>query len=105
MMGNFEPLVHYRVGVTTIHINNNGFSGYGPGFWGRGHDPYTWEVTDHKITRAAEAIESLGYYAERILSPSEIIPSIERALDANKEGRPAFLEFICSRYPVMGNWA
>lgn len=105
MMGNFEPLVHYRIGVTTIHINNNGFSGYGPGFWGRGHDPYTWEVTDHETTRAAEAVSCLGYHAERVTTPSEIIPSIERALEANKNGQPAFLEYICSRYPIMGSWA
>lgn len=105
MMGNFEPMVHYRIGVTTVHINNNGFSGYGPGFWGEGHDPYTWEVTSHDVTKTAEAAACLGYYSERVTAPSEIVPAVERALKANSEGRPALLEFICSCYPVMGAWA
>ena len=46
MMGNFEAVSRYGLGVTTIHINNGGFAGYGPGFWGPGHDPYTHEVSD-----------------------------------------------------------
>jgi len=105
MMGNIEPLVHYGIGITIIHINNNGFAGYGPGFWGKGHDPYTWEVTDHRITKTAEAAESLGCYAERIRDPSEIIPAFKRAMEANGNNQPALLEFICSRYPIMGGWA
>ncbi len=34
MMGNFEALARYGIGTTTLHINNGGYSGYGPGFWG-----------------------------------------------------------------------
>ncbi|MGZ8268136.1 MAG: thiamine pyrophosphate-dependent enzyme, partial [Burkholderiales bacterium] len=47
MMGSFEAVARYRIGITTLHINNGGYSGYGPGFWGEGHDPYTWKVSDH----------------------------------------------------------
>ncbi len=104
MMGNFEPLLHYGIGITTIHINNDGFSGYGPGFWGKGHDPYTWEVTDHKTTRTAKAAEAIGCYAERIEDPEQIIPALKRAFAENEAKRPAFLEFLCSRYPIMGGW-
>ena len=43
MLGNLEALVRHGIGVTTVHIKNGGFSGYGPGFWGPGHD---W-VPDH----------------------------------------------------------
>jgi hypothetical protein len=32
MMGNFEAVARYKIGITTIHINNGGYSGYGPGF-------------------------------------------------------------------------
>jgi acetolactate synthase-1/2/3 large subunit len=39
MMGNFEAVARYKIGITTLHINNGGYSGYGPGFWGSGHDP------------------------------------------------------------------
>jgi acetolactate synthase-1/2/3 large subunit len=105
MIGNFEPLVHYGIGTTTIHINNDGFSGYGPGFWGEGHDPYTAEVTDHQVTHTAEAVKAMGLYAERITEPEEIIPAMERAFKENEKNKPALLEFICSRYPVLGAWA
>src|SRR5438132_1181292 len=44
MMGNFEAIARYKIGITTLHINNGGYSGYGPGFWGAGHDPYTWKA-------------------------------------------------------------
>ncbi|MFC1935770.1 thiamine pyrophosphate-dependent enzyme [Chloroflexota bacterium] len=104
MMGNFEPLVRNKVGVTTIHINNGGFGGYGPGFWGGGHDPYTWEVSDHSVADMSEVAKAVGYYAEDIRDPSEIIPALKRAFDENARNRPAYLEFICRLYPVYGNW-
>ncbi|MFQ6040495.1 MAG: thiamine pyrophosphate-dependent enzyme, partial [Candidatus Poribacteria bacterium] len=105
MIGNFEALVRYNIGVTTIHINNGGFSGYGPGFWGNGHDPYTCEVSDHSVTDMSEAVKALGYYAEHVTEPSEIIPALKRAFDENARNRPAYLEFICCQYPVFGSWA
>ena len=104
MIGNFEPLVRYNIGVTTIHINNGGFSGYGPGFWGDGHDPYTCEVSDHSVTDMSEAVKAMGYYAEHVTEPSEIIPALKRAFDENARNRPAYLEFICCQYPVFGSW-
>ena len=44
MMGNLEVPVREKLGVTVLHISNGGFAGYGPGFWGEGHDPYTHKV-------------------------------------------------------------
>src|SRR5881409_3298690 len=32
MMGNFEAVARYGIGITTLHINNGCYSGYGPGF-------------------------------------------------------------------------
>jgi acetolactate synthase I/II/III large subunit len=49
MLGNLEALVRHGIGVTTVHINNGGFSGYGPGPWGAGHDPYTCQVCAHDV--------------------------------------------------------
>src|SRR5439155_18603551 len=67
MMGNFEAVARYGLGVTTVHINNVGFAGYGPGFWGPGHDPFTHEVPDHpKVCMAATAIPQ-GYHAEGVM--------------------------------------
>ena len=105
MIGNFEPLVRYNVGLTTIHINNGGFAGYGPGFWGGGHDPYTHVVSDHTVADMSEAAKAMGCYAEHVTEPSQIIPALKRAFDENACNRPAYLEFICSQYPVFGNWA
>ena len=104
MLGNLEALVRGNVGVTTIHINNGGFSGYGPGFWGAGHDPYTCKVSDHSVANMSESVRALGYYAERVTEPSEIIPALKRAFDENAADRPAYLEFICCQYPVFGGW-
>jgi len=104
MMGTFESLVRNSVGVTTIHINNGGFAGYGPGFWGPGHDPYTCDVSDHSVADMSKAVEALGYHAEDVTEPSEIIPALRRAFDENRKGRPAYLEVICSQYPVFGQW-
>ncbi len=105
MAGNLEPLVRCRLGVTIVHINNGGFAGYGPGFWGPGHDPYTCAVLDHTVAHWADAAASLGLHAERVLAPDHIAPALQRALAANAEGQPAFLEIICSQYPVFGAWA
>jgi thiamine pyrophosphate-dependent acetolactate synthase large subunit-like protein len=47
IMGNFEAVAGYKIGITIIHINNGGHSGYGPDSWGPGHDPHTWQVSSH----------------------------------------------------------
>ena len=104
MMGNFEAVARYKIGITTLHINNGRYSGYGPGFWGGGHDPYTWKVSDHASACMANMAKSVGFYSEDVTKPSEVMPAIKRALDENAKGRPAFLEFICSHHPVHGGW-
>ena len=105
MLGSLESLVRYNIGVTTVHINNGGFGGYGPGFWGKGHHPYTSMVSDHSVADMSKAVQAIGYYAEDVTEPSEIIPALKRAFAENAHGRPAYLEFICSLYPVYGAWA
>src|SRR6201984_363638 len=44
MLGNLEVLLREKLGITVVHISNGGFAGYGPGFWGPGHDPFTHQV-------------------------------------------------------------
>ena len=104
MMGNFEAVARYKIGVTVLHINNGGYSGYGPGFWGGGHDPYTWKVSDHASACMANMAKAVGFHAEDVSAPGEIIPALKRALDENAKGRPAFLEFMASHHPVHGGW-
>jgi acetolactate synthase-1/2/3 large subunit len=104
MMGNFEAVARYKLGITTVHINNGGYSGYGPGFWGEGHDPYTFKVSDHTEASMSAMAKAVGWYGEMVSEPSEVVPALRRALDANSQGRPAYLEFICSQHPVHGGW-
>jgi acetolactate synthase-1/2/3 large subunit len=104
MMGNFEAVARYKIGITTLHINNGGYSGYGPGFWGAGHDPYTWQVSEHSSACMSAMARAVGFHGEDVREPSEIIPALKRAFVENAKGRPAFVEFICSHYPVHGGW-
>jgi acetolactate synthase-1/2/3 large subunit len=104
MMGNFEAVARYKIGITTIHINNGGYSGYGAGFWGAGHDPYTWQVSDHNAACMSSMARAVGFHGEDVSQPSEVIPALRRAFDENAKGRPAFLEFLCSHHPVHGGW-
>lgn len=103
-LGNYEALVKNEIAITTIHINNSAFAGYGPGFWGPGHDPYTSKVTPSTVLNMAKAVEAIGEYSERVEEPDEIIPALKRAFKTNRSGRPAFLEVICGQYPVYGRW-
>jgi len=104
MMGDFEAVARHKIGITTLHINNGGYSGYGPGFWGAGHDPYTWQVSSHASACMSKMASAVGFYGEDVSKPSEVIPALRRAFDENAKGRPAFLEFICSHHPVHGGW-
>ncbi|HIF72300.1 MAG TPA: hypothetical protein EYQ61_07090 [Dehalococcoidia bacterium] len=105
MLGNFEVLTRLELGLTIVHINNGGFSGYGPGFWGEGHDPFTFDVLGPEAINMTAAIENIGWQTERVTDPSEVAPALERAFAANKSNKPAYIEIIASQYPIYGNWA
>ena len=86
------------------HFSNGGFAGYGPGFWGPGHDPFTHRVLGPDEVDMSKVIGALGFHTERVSEPAEIIPALRRALEINNSGRPAYIEFICCQYPVYGQW-
>ena len=104
MLGNLEVTVRERIGITVAHISNGGFAGYGPGFWGAGHDPYTHVVRGPDEVDMAKVVGELGLHAERVSEPSQVVPALERALAANESGEPAYIEFLCSQYPLYGGW-
>jgi thiamine pyrophosphate-dependent acetolactate synthase large subunit-like protein len=52
----------------------------------------------------SKVIGALGYHAERVTEPSEVVPALKRATAANDSGQPAYIEFVCSQYPVYGTW-
>jgi acetolactate synthase-1/2/3 large subunit len=103
-VGNYEALVRLKLGITTIHINNSGFGGYGPGYWGLGHSPYTYTVTPSGVMKTWKVAEAIGMSSERIEDPDEVGPAIKRALKKNQSGDPAFIEVICSMQPIFGGW-
>jgi len=103
-VGNYEVLVRNGLGITTVHINNSAFGGYGPGFWGPGHTPYASKVTPSDVVNTAKVAEGLGIASERVEDPDEVAPALKRALGENESGRPAFIEVICRQYPVYGGW-
>ncbi|MBM3222274.1 MAG: hypothetical protein FJZ47_00500 [Candidatus Tectomicrobia bacterium] len=104
MLGNLEVLLREKLGVTVVHVSNGGFAGYGPGFWGAGHDPYTHTVLGPNDVDMAKVLGALGLYTERVSDPAEVIPALKRALAANESGKPAYLECLCSQFPVYGSW-
>ena len=103
-IGDYEAIMRNGLGITTIHINNGGFSGYGPGFWGSGHTPFACEVSSAEIYHTAKAMEALGMHAVRVEEPDEVAQALKDALNENQKGRPAFVEVICSRHPIYGAW-
>ena len=105
MLGNLEVLVREKLGVTIAHISNGGFAGYGPGFWGEGHDPFTHSVLGYDRVDMSKVLGELGLHTQRITEPDEIASAFRRALAANETGRPAYIEFICSQFPVYGGWS
>jgi acetolactate synthase-1/2/3 large subunit len=104
MLGNLEVPLRNKLGITVVHISNGGFAGYGPGFWGPGHDPFTHSVLGYDDVDMSKVLGELGLHSERIREPSEVVPALERALAANESGQPSYIEFICSQYPVYGQW-
>jgi len=104
MLGNLEVLLREKLGVTVVHISNGGFAGYGPGFWGPGHDPFTHAVLGPNEVDMAKVLGALGLHTERVSEPSEVKPALQRALTANESGRPAYIEYLCCQYPVYGQW-
>ena len=96
MMGNLEVPLRQKLGITIAHVSNGGFAGYGPGFWGDGHDPYTHKVLGYDEVDMSKVIGELGYHTERVEEPSEVVPALKRALSANDSDQPAYIEFVCS---------
>ena len=104
MLGNLEVPLRQKLGITIAHVSNGGFAGYGPGFWGDGHDPFTHRVLGYDEVDMSRVIGELGYHTERVTEPSEVGPALNRALAANDANQPSYIEFICSQYPIYGGW-
>ena len=104
MLGQLEVALRQTIGITVVHVSNGGFAGYGPGFWGDGHDPFTHKVLGYDEVDMSKVIGEMGYHTERVTEASDVVLALQRAFSANESGQPAYIEFICSQFPVYGGW-
>ena len=104
MLGQLEVALRQKIGITVVHVSNGGFAGYGPGFWGDGHDPFTHKVLGYHEVDMSKVIGEMGYHTERVTEASDVVLALQRAFSANESGQPAYIEFICSQFPVYGGW-
>ena len=104
MLGQLEVALRQKIGITVVHVSNGGFAGYGPGFWGDGHDPFTHKVLGYDEVDMSKVIGEMGYHTERVTEASDVVLALQRAFSANESGQPAYIEFICSQFPVYGGW-
>src|SRR5258707_4262351 len=74
MMGNFEAVARYRIGITTIHINNGGHSGYGPRLCGEGHHPYTWKGSHPGSGCTANIARAVRFHSPDAKPAAAVIP-------------------------------
>ncbi len=86
----FETAVRERIPILTLVLNNSRFGGY-QRMLPVATERYGIDRVGGDYTAVAKA---LGFHAERIEKPAEIVPSIRRALDIVDGGKPAFIEFI-----------
>ena len=70
-----------------------------------GTDPFTFDVLGADEINMTAAIKEIGWKTERVTEPDEVIPALKRAFAFNNEDQPAYIEVICSQYPIYGDWA
>jgi acetolactate synthase-1/2/3 large subunit len=85
-----ETASRSEIPILTVVLNNGVMTHY------YDHFPY---ATEHWGTNKlggeyANVAQGLGAYGERVSSPDDIAPAIQRALAANREGKPALLEVM-----------
>jgi len=86
----FETAVRENIPILSIVLNNSRFGGYDR-MLPMATERYNIDRVGGDYTKVAEA---LGFHAERIEQPGDIVPAIERAQRVLATGQPAFLEFM-----------
>lgn len=85
-----ETAVRENIPILSIVLNNSRFGGYEK-MLPVATEHYNVDRVGGDYTKVAEA---LGFHAERIRQPGDIIPAIERAKQVLANGQPAFIEII-----------
>ena len=80
-----------NIPITTVVMNNSTMAIYPDSRIPTAVERYGLKDLSGDFYQVAVA---LGAYAEQIVTPEEIKPAMQRAMQANADGRPALLEFI-----------
>ncbi len=86
----FETAVREKIPILTLVLNNSKFGGYQK-MLPIATERYAIDRVGGDYTAVAEA---LGFHAERIERPGDILPAIKRGIEIVTKGQPAFIEFI-----------
>ena len=86
-----ETAVRAGIPITTVVMNNSTMAIYPDSRTPTAVERYGLKDLSGDFYRVALA---LGAYAEQVTAPDEIGPAMQRAMEANQNGRPALLEFI-----------
>lgn len=85
-----ETAVREKIPILSIVLNNSRFGGY-DSMLPTATQRYSIDRVGGDYTKVAEA---LGFHAERVTQPNDIIPALERAKRVLDTGQPTFLEII-----------
>ena len=86
-----ETAVRAHIPILTIVLNNSTMAIYSDSRFPVAVDRYDAKRLSGQF---AEVAQAMGAFSERVTEPREIIPAIQRGLEATRSGRPAVLEFI-----------
>ena len=97
----FETAVRERIPVLIIVLNNSRMGIYPDDRFPTANRKYGTKFLSGDYTKVAEA---LGGYNEKVVSPNDIGPAINRAIKVVSSGKPALLEIITREcHEVSGN--
>ena len=89
----FETAVRERIPIMSVLLNNFSMAMEIPAMKLSDEKYDTTDISGNY----ADFAKALGGYGERITSPEEIIPAIQRGIAATRDGQPALLEFITNK--------
>lgn len=92
-----ETAVREQIPILTLVLNNSAMGNY------EKHIPQASERfgTKYLSGNYCDVARGLGAEAQRIEQPGEILPALEQAIHATRDGQPALLEFITREEPDM----
>lgn len=87
----WETAAREQIPITTVVKHDSKFSGYAANYIPESAARFGSDTADGDYAAVARALGCVGI---RVTDPEEISPALERAAQANREGRPAVLDVI-----------